>query len=311
VESYRDGWAWSVPLSPEVRCFTAMVDPRHVDLAGRDLDAVLDAELAKTRHVGPVRAGAEPCQSAWACPASLYAASRFGRPGLLLVGDAASFIDPLSSFGVKKALSSGWLAGVAVHTALVDSSMRDVAVAFFEQREREVYRSYRGLSAAFFESCALAYGHEYWKDRAAAARAEAGSVPAGVEGDPDEGLLDAPAVPAEEARAALDSIRGRERLQAVRGATLHVVDRPTVRGHRIVRLEHLASTRVPAGVRYVRHVDLARVVEVAPLHEDVAAGWEAYNAGGAPVGLPDYLAALATAFAARLLEHGEDGGGTA
>ena len=34
----------------------------------------------------------------------------------LLAGDAGSFIDPLSSAGVKKALASAWLAAVAVST---------------------------------------------------------------------------------------------------------------------------------------------------------------------------------------------------
>ncbi|MFW6206582.1 MAG: NAD(P)/FAD-dependent oxidoreductase, partial [Gemmatimonadota bacterium] len=100
VESYVDGWAWSVPLSPEERCVTAMVDHRHVDLGGEKLAAKLDRELDKTAHVGALRNGAVPCGPAWACSASLYTAARFARPGLLLVGDAGSFIDPLSSFGV-------------------------------------------------------------------------------------------------------------------------------------------------------------------------------------------------------------------
>jgi len=34
VESYVDGWAWSVPLTAGLRCFTAMVDQRHADLEG-------------------------------------------------------------------------------------------------------------------------------------------------------------------------------------------------------------------------------------------------------------------------------------
>ena len=36
---------------------------------------------------------------------------------------------------------------------------------------------------------------------------------------------------------------------------------------------------------------------------EVPDGWAAYNAKAPPVPLPDYLAALATAFAAGLLEH--------
>jgi len=304
VESYRDGWAWSVPLDREVRCFTAMVDQRGGGLAGPALDAALDGELDKAPHVGAVRGGAVPLGPTWACPASLYTADRFGRRGMLLVGDAGSFIDPLSSFGVKKALSSGWMAGVAVHTALTDSAMEETAVRFFDERERAVYRKYRAQSADFFEACAREYEHDYWASRAKAARVS-GDVTAAA-GDPD--ALDDD-VPADRARAALERIRTRPSLDAVRGASVRTVERPTVVGHRIALAHHLASDRTPRGLRYVRNVDLMRVLEIAPRHPDVPAGWEAYNAGAPAVTLPDYLAALATAFAAGFLDHGIGGAG--
>jgi flavin-dependent dehydrogenase len=298
IESYADGWAWSVPLGPEVRCLTAMVDHRHSALEGSSLDAALDAELDKAPHIGSVRVGSEPVGPAWACPASLYSAARFGRPGVLLVGDAGSFIDPLSSFGVKKALSSGWLAAVIVHTALVDPAMTGLAVQFFDDRERDVYRMYRARSADFFEQCARAYGHEYWTSRAAAAHLAGGDSAAGAEPDgPDE---------AEEARAALERIRARPSLDAVRGPTVRTVSRAAVVGHRIELVDHLASDRAPRGLRFVRNVDLGRVVDVAPRHAEVPDGWAAYNEGAPAVPLPDYLAALATAFAAGLLEHSGD-----
>ena len=302
VESYPDGWAWSVPLDAEIRCFTAMVDPRHLDLSHGDLDAALEGELEKAARVGAVREGAEPCGPAWACPASLYTATRFGRPGALLVGDAGSFIDPLSSFGVKKALSSGWLAGVTVHSALVDSPAEEMAVRFFDEREREVYRRYRARSADFFEECAAAYAHEYWRSRATAAR-DAGGVTRDAR-DPDVGQDDGVAAP--EARDALERIRALPALQAVQGRSLRRVELPTVVGHRIKLETHLATDRAPRGLRWVRSVDLTRVIEIAPRHGEVPDGWAAYNAGAPAVTLPDYLAALATAFAAGLLEH-EDG----
>jgi hypothetical protein len=112
-------------------------------------------------------------------------------------------------------------------------------------------------------------------------------------------------VPAAAVRAAFERIRARERLDARRGEQVRVVERPTVVGHRVVRERHLASGLVPLGLRYVRNVDLIRLVEVAPRFPDVPDGWSAYNAGAPAVALPDYLTALATAFAAGLLEHDE------
>jgi FAD-dependent halogenase len=302
VESYADGWAWSVPLDDEVRCFTAMIDQRHTDLDGVDVDAMLEHELARTSHVGPGREGAEPMGGAWACPASLYTASSFARPGLLLAGDAGSFIDPLSSFGVKKALSSGWLAGVTAHTSLVDPGMAERAVGLFDEREREVYRSYRAMSAPFFETAAEHHGTAYWTRRAEAARRAGGPDRPAPHADADR-VEDS--VPEAEVRRAFETIRARPTLAAVRGRTLRSVERPGIDGHRIVMREHLVSDARQRGMRYVRGVDLLALVDVAPGHADVPDGWAAYNGRAAPVTLPDYLTALATAFAAGFLEHGD------
>jgi halogenation protein CepH len=314
VESYADGWAWSVPLTDEIRCFTAMIDQRRAGSAPSDVASMLDAELARTLHLGAVLDGAEPLGDAWACPASLYTASSFGRQGLLLAGDAGSFIDPLSSFGVKKALSSGWLAGITAHTALVDPPMAATAVDFFDAREREVYARYRRASVPFFAAAAERYGTSYWLARAESARRAGGDdaggagaagtgphVPGDGDADPDRWIDQ---VPEAEVRSAFEEIRTRGRLVARTGTSLRVFERPGIEGHRIVLQNHLGSDTLPDGMRWVRGVDLTRLVQVAPRYEEVPDGWTAYNALSAPVSLPDYLTALATAFAAGFLEHG-------
>lgn len=336
VESHDSGWAWSVPLDRETRCFTAMVDQRRVDLGRDDLNTHLDEELAQAPRVAAGLAGAEPVGEAWACPASLYTSARFARPGLLLAGDAGSFIDPLSSFGVKKALSSGWLAGIVVHSSLVDPSIRDTALEFFDARERQVYGRYRRASAEFFEAAARAHGSPYWTERATAARA-AGSGDASAGGGqaaagnadasaartgtnvpflPSDGPVGAPGerdpvdalgadVPEGVVRTAFEGIRARERLSARPGSTLRSFRGPAIEGHRIVLQDRLATAAWPAGIRFVHGVDLTRLVEVAPRFGDVPDGWGAYNGVAPPVTLPDYLTALATAFAIGVLEHAD------
>lgn len=323
VESYEDGWAWSVPLADDIRCLTVMIDQRQRELGGSELDDLLDAELDRTSHVGPLRREAEPVGSAWACPASLYTSKRFARTGLLVAGDAGSFIDPLSSFGVKKALSSGWLAGVAAHTALVDPDMAKTAVGFFDDREREVYRRYRALSADYFAAGAAFHGTEYWSARTEAAirAGRSGATTGALAPDrldpnhPDPDRLDPdrldpdrldPVVAESDVRRAFEEIKARPALDARRGRSLRTRRRPAVEGHRIVLQEQLATDSVPEGLRFVRGVDLARLPEIATDHPDVPDGWAAYNGVAPPVTLPDYLTALATAFAVGILEH-DDG----
>jgi len=303
IESYADGWAWSVPLSPTLRCFTAMIDHRHADIGGTDIAELLDSELAKTKHVGPARGDARPVEDAWACPASLYTAEHFARRGLLLAGDAGSFIDPLSSFGVKKALSSGWLAAIVAHTALVDPDMTDAALDFHNEREREVYQSYRRISATYFHDAAEHHGTAYWTDRASAATTAGLTTRAHGDEDPDRIR---PEIPESSVRSAFQEIAGKDRLVAVPGASLRTFERAGIEGYRIVRQLHLGSDAYPFGLRHVRGVDLVRLVDVVPDFPVVPDGWTAYNGVAPPVSLPDYLTALATAFAAGFLEHGAD-----
>lgn len=305
VESYADGWAWSVPLSGRVRCFTAMVDHRFSDLSGRDVGALLDVEMRKAPHLCALLDGAEPDGQAWACPASLYTSSRFAEPGLLLVGDAGSCIDPLSSYGVKKALASGWLAAVTAHTALVDPPLVSDALAFFDAREREVYRLYRRASAPFFRDAAQAYGTSYWLTRAEAALAAGGAgsaqgpgEPSDPDGTPFPGDAD---VPEAAVREAFEALKSWPTLDVTPGPDLRTVRRAAIEGLRIRRVDHLATDAYPSGLRYVRGVALEVMVARAGEHDDVAALWAGYNQVAPPVPLPDFLTALSTALAAGIL----------
>ena len=178
VESYGDGWAWSVPVTAEQRYFTLMVDPRVTRLErGGPLAPCYEAELAKTAALGPLTAGASLDVEPWGCDASVYDARAYQAPGMLLVGDAGSFIDPLSSYGVKKALASGWLAAVAVHTALTDPALAGVALDLFDEREREMHAALERQSAEFFAEAAGRHDHPFWTDRAEAGMPEAAPSP--------------------------------------------------------------------------------------------------------------------------------------
>ena len=72
--------------------------------------------------------------------------------GILLVGDAASFIDPLSSYGVKKACVSAWLAAVVVHTCLTNASLTSAALRAPERPETLQTARYCGTATLWLLS---------------------------------------------------------------------------------------------------------------------------------------------------------------
>ena len=288
VESYEGGWAWSVPVSRTRRYVTVMVDPAVTPIrrAGESdtLTAVYEAELAKAARLhGLVRSGrrnARLTTQAFARDASSYDASRFGDDGLLLVGDAASFVDPLSSYGIKKALSSAWLASVVVHTALVDESMRSAGLDLYDRRERAMHDALRRRFAELSRDVAGDEATDFWRARSADG--------AGEDGEPDVAALRRDP----EVLAAFDEIRRRESVGLRPSDALRRTERPTVRGDRVALEEHLVVPAFRDGVRYLRSVDLVRIVALAPAYDQVPDLYAAYNRAAAPAALPDFLGAL-------------------
>ena len=129
-------------------------------------------EIAKTSELRARMAAATQAGAAWACDASIYDCTRAADEGVLLVGDAASFIEPLSSAGVKKALLSAWRAAVVANTCLKDSSRAGAARDLYDRRERQVYADCARRSAAFFSEAAAVHRTPFWSARAECAAAD-------------------------------------------------------------------------------------------------------------------------------------------
>ena len=303
VETYRDGWAWSVPVTPSRRYVTVMVDPRVTDLdRGSAVTACYEAELAKTAALGRVLAQATRVTVPWGCDAFLYHAPTCGGPGMLLVGDAASFIDPLSSYGVKKALASAWLAAVVVHTSLTNSALAAVALDLFNRREREIHAAAVRQSAQFFADAATRHHHPFWTGRATmdqmAETGDAGDTAPEIDID---ALRRDPAV-----MAAFDTLRQGSGIRLRRGDHLRVEARPALTIRDVVMEDRLVLPDWPPtgrGVRFLRDIDLVQLVELAPDHRQVPDLYEAYNRRCAPVSLPDFLGALSVLLAKGALRN--------
>lgn len=297
VESYEDGWTWSVPVSETVRYFTAMVDPRLTGLErGGPVVETYAAELAKTTHFSRLLEGATRAGEPWACTATPYDATRYGGPGFLLVGDAGSFIDPLSSFGVKKALASAWLAAVVVHTCLAAGEMTQSSLELFERRERAIYEAYRRLSARFSQDAGRAHEHGFWSLRASQVDELDRSA---FTGEPDAtALREDPAV-----LAAFQSLKESPGIRLRATEALGFTEEPTVDGNKVVLERRLLVPGWEAAVRHLRGVDLPAMIDMAPDFDQVPDLFEAFVSRHEGVTLPDFLGALSVLIATGLLEN--------
>lgn len=296
VEAYPDGWAWSVPLSREQRHVAVMVDPRPEQPAGLRPPARYLAELARTTHLRRLLDGAARDGEAWACDATPYSARAFGGPGFLLVGDAGSFLDPMSSFGVKKALASAWMAAVVANTCLRHSQRAAAALALFAAREREMAAVYARESSRYVLAAADRHPSRFWQTRAAAATALP-APPAGV-----ASLAGGADAPAAELRAAHLALKRQRRLRLRVGDGVQVEPAPEIQDREVVLVEAVVAPGLPTGVRQVRGVLLPPLLRLAPTCRAVPDLFEAYNRQAAPAALPDFLAALAFLVANRALQ---------
>jgi flavin-dependent dehydrogenase len=294
VTSYADGWAWSVATGPFERHVTVMVDPLRSDLErGASSRDVYLAEVAKA---GPLTAALRPAVLAdgpWGADASVYDAHRYAGPRFLLVGDAASFIDPLSSFGVKKALSSGWLAAIVTHTVLGRPEMREEALTFFDRRERVLFAASRAQSAQFAADAAADAPRPFWL-----ARADASSDPYGWNEIDPAALAADPQV-----RAAFADLKQRVTISLREDPSVRLVRRPMVRDREVVLDDHLMLPEAPGGIRYLRSVDLIALRRLASSHHDVGDLCEAIERAQPGVALPDILGALSFLIARGVLRH--------
>ena len=100
------------------------------------------------------------------------------------------------------------------------------------------------------------------------------------------------AAPDCEVLAALDAMRQRSSITLSPSTRVARVQRPTVRDDRVVLEEHLVVPAFRDGIRYIRSIDLVRIVSLAPAHDQVADLYDAYNRSAGPAPLADFLGAL-------------------
>jgi flavin-dependent dehydrogenase len=290
VETYQDGWAWSVPLSGTTRQVGVAVDGSTTrSRRGPTLQGTYRAEIGKTRQLNALMAGAA-LGRVWACDASLYSSHRYAGPQFLLVGDAASCIDPLSSFGVKKALASAWVGAVAIHTCLTHPERQTIALDFFANRERQVYDTSLRRSCEFAREAYARHPHPFWAERAET-RVEAAS------GDVDEDAL----FRAADVQAAFGRLKAGPAIALSLSDTMRLKERALIDDREIVISDAIWLPEAPEGIRFLAGVDLLKLGELACRHHQVPDLFEAYCQAWGAVPLPSLLGALSVLLARGVL----------
>lgn len=169
TSAFRDGWCWFIPLSDDLTSVGAVVDRRRAGAIAKDRVAALEdfaqeAPLVRDLLEGSKRItdgmyGEVRTRKDWS-----YSNEHLHVPGLLLVGDAACFIDPVFSSGVHLATYAGVLAARTVNSILQGTVAADQALSEFERRYRREFGLFYDFLVAFYDM-EQEWDAYYWKAR--------------------------------------------------------------------------------------------------------------------------------------------------
>jgi len=146
------GWFWHIPQHNDMVSVGVVAEGKYLTRDGvREPEKIFKREIEQNvwikdhlsvgQQVGPYYLINEYTQHARHC----------GSEGLLLVGDAFAFLDPVFSSGLMLALKSGTLAGEEVHKAIVEGDFSPERFANYGSYIRAGIENMRKLVYAFYD----------------------------------------------------------------------------------------------------------------------------------------------------------------
>jgi len=154
--AFDEGWFWYIPLSPTLTSVGAVVSKEHTDRLKDGHEEAMNRFIASCPEISRLLANATRVTEGiygelrvrrdWS-----YTNERFCAPGLVLIGDAACFIDPVFSSGVHLATYSALLAARSINSIINDGMDEERCFAEFEKRYRREFRNFYEFLSAFYD----------------------------------------------------------------------------------------------------------------------------------------------------------------
>ncbi len=146
------GWFWHIPQHNDMVSVGVVAEGKYLSRGGiKDPKTIFHREVEQNLWIKDHLSVGESTGEYWLTSEYSFHSRYCGCEGLLLVGDAYCFLDPVFSSGLMIALKSGVLAADAVHAALVAG---DVAPQRFENYAtmlRQGIENMRKLVYAFYD----------------------------------------------------------------------------------------------------------------------------------------------------------------
>lgn len=146
------GWFWHIPQHNDMVSVGVVADGKYLTRDGvKDPQTIFHREVTENLWIKDCLSVGQQVGDYFLTSEYSFHARYCGRPGLLLVGDAYAFLDPVFSSGLMLALKSGVLAGEAVHEAILANDFSPQRFSNYARVVREGLENMRKLVYAFYD----------------------------------------------------------------------------------------------------------------------------------------------------------------
>jgi halogenation protein CepH len=154
--AFDAGWLWYIPLRDDLTSVGAVIAPAHRALVQRDPGAAWRTMIESCpevsgKLVGVPTATEPPYDQVRVRKDYSYWKKSFWSPGMVLVGDAACFVDPVLSSGVHLATYGALLAARSINACLAGTLSEERSFAEFEARYRREYGVFYEFLVSFYD----------------------------------------------------------------------------------------------------------------------------------------------------------------
>ncbi|MFD9891772.1 tryptophan 7-halogenase [Amycolatopsis sp. NPDC059027] len=155
--AFGDGWFWYIPLSATLTSVGAVIKSEAAARVRGDVESAFPALIGDCPLIADLlrdasRATDPPYDRLRVRKDYSYDRTALWCPGMVLVGDAACFIDPVFSSGVHLATYSALLAARSINSVLAGEVAENRCFAEFEARYRREFAVFREFLIAFYRT---------------------------------------------------------------------------------------------------------------------------------------------------------------
>jgi FAD-dependent halogenase len=154
--AFPSGWFWYIPLSDTLTSVGAVVRREMASKIQGDPEKAINALIAECPMIADNLRDAHRVTEGNYGQLRVrkdysYHHTKFWRPGMVLIGDAACFVDPVFSSGVHLATYSALLAARSINSTLAGTVDETAAMREFEARYRREYGVFYEFLMSFYQ----------------------------------------------------------------------------------------------------------------------------------------------------------------